>query len=829
MLDLNFGVGGLALANFAGASDQGFAVAVQSDGKVVVAGTVDNLNTGFDFAVARFNSDGTLDTTFDGDGLVTTHVGSGDDHARGVAVQADGKIVVVGSAFGAGGDEDFAVVRYNSDGVVDLVVLTPIGESASDLASAVVLQSDGKIIVAGSSAGDIAVARYDSTGALDASFGGGVSIVEIAGDDRAFAAALQADGKIVVAGSTAEQGTPQDRDFAVVRLLANGLLDSDFGNLGTTTVNFGSDDAAAAVALQSDGKIVLAGTTFVLDQDFAVVRLTAAGMEDVSFNVDGNNGRRVFDFMGQNDAATAVAVQGSRILVGGFSTALHAEFVLLGLLEDGTSDGIAFVDFANGSNDFAQAMALDAGGRIVLAGWSNNGVEDQFAVARFLADGAVNQPPVADAGGPYTVAEGGSVQLDGAASIDPEMGPLVFEWDLDADGIFGESGTDAAHGDEVGATPTFFANDLDDPTIWNVTLRVTDEGGLTSESSATIDVTNVAPSVDLGADQTGTEGTVVAFSAGVFDPGPDVLSLSWRVEDGNGIVVAEGTSLDGSFTPADNGVYTVFFTANDGDGGVTTDTMTVNVANVAPQSAVVGPTSGVRGQTLIFSLSALDPSPVDQDAGFTYDVRWGDGTSSLCTGPGDGADANHIYRNSGLFTVRVVAIDKDGGQSTVATWEVSIVAVQLQVDPCDPTKTALVVGGTQNSDLIEFRKVGATCVRVFLNGICQGTFNPTGHLIAFGQGGDDVITVGCNLTLSAMLFGDAGEDILIGGGGHDLLVGGNGKDILIGGAGRDVLLGGRGVDVLFGDGQDLLHQNPIPEEASFAALCELLQDWSNGG
>ena len=240
---------------------------VQSDGKIVVAGSVFN-GISNEFALARYNVNGSLDASFNGTGTVTTDFGDSDAYGYSVAVQSDGKIVVAGSAFN-GITNEFAVARYNVNGSLDAsfngtgTVTTSIG--ASDASGfGVAVQSDGKIVVAGSAFNGInnefAVARYNVNGSLDASFNGtGKLTTGFAGGDAAGnSVVLQSDGKILVAGVGTSFATGED--FAVARYNSNGTLDATFGAGGKVTTAIGiADDVGFGVAVQSDGKIVVAG------------------------------------------------------------------------------------------------------------------------------------------------------------------------------------------------------------------------------------------------------------------------------------------------------------------------------------------------------------------------------------------------------------------------------------------------------------------------------------------------------------------------------------------------------------------------------------------
>ncbi len=222
-LDTGFDTDGQTAIEIDADDDYAYDLAIQTDGKIVLAGKSNN-GSNDDIALLRLNSDGSVDTSFDSDGIVITAIGAGHDEAQAVAIQSDGKIVVVGSSHN-GSDDDFAVVRYNSDGSLDTsfdsdgIVITAIGTNI-DQAHDVHIQADGKILVAGlskSGDNDMAVVRYNSDGSLDTTFGGGdgIVLVDPSGgfNDMAYGLAVQSDGKIVLAG---ESRTPAD--VAVVRL-----------------------------------------------------------------------------------------------------------------------------------------------------------------------------------------------------------------------------------------------------------------------------------------------------------------------------------------------------------------------------------------------------------------------------------------------------------------------------------------------------------------------------------------------------------------------------------------------------------------------------------
>jgi uncharacterized delta-60 repeat protein len=332
-LDATFGTGGVVLTGFGGdeSRDEATAVAVQANGKIVVAGNSDpDLEDLGGLALVRYNADGSLDATFGTGGRVLFDMG-GIDSIEEMAIQANGRIVVVGSSDARAGigssDFDFAVARFRTNGAPDTSfgdggkVLTPLATARSlDVAKAVAIQPNGRIVVVGSSnAGgstDFAVARYNRNGSLDRTFGaGGIVLTDASGErgtDVAFDVAVQADGKIVVAGS--------GDGFTVVRYHRNGTLDPAFGTGGRTNVElYGS---AGAVAVQADGRIVVAGesslTLGAWTRDFTLVRFDRNGSPDTSF---GDGGKVTTDFAGNGTSdeqltGLAIAPDGGIVAAG---------------------------------------------------------------------------------------------------------------------------------------------------------------------------------------------------------------------------------------------------------------------------------------------------------------------------------------------------------------------------------------------------------------------------------------------------------------------------------------------------------------------------------
>jgi uncharacterized delta-60 repeat protein len=270
-LDSTFGSGGKTTAAIGSGDDRIYAGALQPDGKIVVAGSSVGATTFRDFVVARFNANGTPDSSFGSGGHVVTDFDSGYDDAYDLLLQPDGKLVAVGTAENAAGIRDFfALARYLGNGSLDTSfgsggkVTTAVGASY-DEARAAALQPDGKIVAGGDSymgsRNIFALARYNGNGSLDQSFASGGKLTTVVGTDleSVLDLALQPDGKVLAAGY-ADPGSGGGSDFALVRYNADGSLDQGFGAGGKVIAGLSSrSDTARAMVLQPDGKIVLGG------------------------------------------------------------------------------------------------------------------------------------------------------------------------------------------------------------------------------------------------------------------------------------------------------------------------------------------------------------------------------------------------------------------------------------------------------------------------------------------------------------------------------------------------------------------------------------------
>ena len=386
-LDTSFGSGGKVVTSIGSGDDRAHAMVMQGDGKLVVAGYSYN-GSNNDFCVVRYNEDGTLDTDFGTGGKVLTDFGGTNDEANGVAVQTDGRIVVVGGALSGSTSKVFALARYHPDGTLDTSfgpgatgkIKTAIGSTSPESqAWAVAVLADGKILVAGHSlflSIDYVLARYTSDGSLDLGFGnGGVAALDQGSNDYASNLAVQADGRVVMSGYGYSSGY---FNSSAGRFTADGLPDASFAPGTSYLYSYG-------VAVQADGKIILAGANLERNpiaagsQDYRLIRYHPSGALDTTFGTGGT----VTTAIGTaQDLAYDVKVQSDgRIVAAGYSYNANTnfnDFAVVRYNTNGTLDasfqstGKVTTSFSGGSA-MGRGMAIAPDGRIIVAGYAHDG------------------------------------------------------------------------------------------------------------------------------------------------------------------------------------------------------------------------------------------------------------------------------------------------------------------------------------------------------------------------------------------------------------------------------------------------------------------------
>jgi uncharacterized delta-60 repeat protein len=433
--DMNFEIYGQVITSFfLEKSTQAYALVIQPDGKLIAGGDTKNRDDETSFALARYNPDGTLDQNFGGGGVgpkpgtVTSPFRRGGSFLRALQLQQDGKIVAGGISRGHDGYY-FLLARYNQDGSFDSTfgdhgyVITHFGIRgvANSALAGMQLQPDGKIVAVGNveikpgeanplgARSYICVARYLENGDLDPSFGlqGKVVLrglmllpIERPATYTAHAVAIDHEGRLLIAGKVRYKNKSE---FVLIRRRPDGGVDSSFGTLGVARTNFaGGNDYATALAVQPDGTILVAGQA---EQDgkkhFAVARYLSNGTLDHSFN---QNGKKIIPFedMGSDDCVHAVLVQpdGKIVVAGAVSYNNYYTIGLARLNPDGSFDN-SFGSLGKVDDtiifdliDGARALVRQSDGKLVVAGSAFYEQEWRyyFTLVRYTADGELDRP-----------------------------------------------------------------------------------------------------------------------------------------------------------------------------------------------------------------------------------------------------------------------------------------------------------------------------------------------------------------------------------------------------------------------------------------------------
>lgn len=396
-LDPSFGNNGKVITHFDGSSI-GHALALQPDGKIVVLGS-----SAGDIALVRYNRDGTLDDTFGNDGKVTTDFGGKDDSGSAIVLQPDGKIIVTGTAGTSPGRHHFALARYDSDGTLDMIFGTngkvvthfsyehKILSIDEEKAQAIALQPDGKIIAAGGNGEDMIIARYTNHGVLDTTFateGRIITDFSTSSDhshESIRAITLQSDGKIIVGGNS-------NAGFFLARYNRDGTFDTTFGTNGKVDYSFDNEiNIVRAFTIQPDGKIIMIGY-YVVQGDgpidpnisnFDLVRFNSNGKLDTTFRLKSRVTTRFSAIDGYGHALIRQP-DGTIMVVG----SIGENFALARYTGDGFLDitfgqrGVVATNFGN--NDYGRAIVLQPDDKIIIAGSTCDNDLCAFALARYI-------------------------------------------------------------------------------------------------------------------------------------------------------------------------------------------------------------------------------------------------------------------------------------------------------------------------------------------------------------------------------------------------------------------------------------------------------------
>ncbi len=695
---------------------------IQPDGKILVAGYVYN-GSNYEFGLVRYNTDGSLDTTFDGDGRVNTAVGSNYTYGKSVTLQSDGKILVAGHTSSGGGD-DFALVRYNADGSLDTTfsgdgkVTTSLGAS-SDTANSVTVQADGKILVAGSSVGattDFGLVRYNANGSLDTTFDGDGMVTTGFGTstDTAYSVTVQADGKILVAGIS--YNGAGDTDFALARYNTDGSLDTTFDGDGKVTTPIGAGhDRAYSVTVQADGKILVAGSSSNgSNNDVALVRYNTNGTLDTTFDGDGI---LTTDVSGGADTGNGVAVKSDgTILIAGTS---GSNFALVGYNPDGSLDtNFNLINTLDGAPTFTEggaAVILDADVQIfdVELSAANNFSGATLTLAR---NGGASAEDIYSATGTLsTLTQGGNLVVGGTTIgtvTTNSSGTLVL--------TFNASATNALVNSAM--QQIAYANSSDAP-LTSVQIDWTfDDGNTGSQgtggalqamgsTTVNINATNDAPVNYASGPKTVIEETATALAGiSIDDPDAGASLITTRLVVSNGTlnVTLAGTAtisvgandssdltIEGTVAEINATLATLNYTGNTDVVGTAADTLSI-ITNDGGNTGSGGPNMTVNfvqiditgindeqsldtnagltlyeGGTATITSSELATSDVDNTAGqltYTIDAAPSNGTVFLS---GVALNTSDTFTQADIDAGQIT-YTHDGGETTSDSFDFTV-------------------------------------------------------------------------------------------------------------------------------------------------------------
>nr|WP_249729097.1 delta-60 repeat domain-containing protein [Acidovorax sp. CCYZU-2555] len=534
--------------------DQAYSVTLQADGKIVLAGYSVNTSRNKDFSLIRLNANGSLDEGFGDGGKQLLDVDGSADSGQSIAVQPDGKIVLAGYSWN-GYKNNFLLIRLDADGRLDKgfgdtgKLLLGVG-SGNDYGQSVILQPDGKIVLAGHSYNgsnyDFSLIRLNANGSWDQDFGGtGKLLLDVgSGNDYGQSVILQPDGKIVVAGYSLNASNQYD--FSLIRLNTNGSLDQGFGDGGRLLLDVGGNDSGQSVILQPDGKIVLAGYSVNAsnNNDFSLIRLNANGSLDQGF---GDKGELLLDVDSGHDFGQSVILQpDGKIVVAGHSLIGYdkSDFLLIrlnanGSLDQGFGDGGKRLLDVDGGDDYGQSVILQPDGKIVVAGRSFSASNKyEFSLIRLNADGSLDSLfnpssiPVDTLGGEVSYDENGlPVVLDDAIA--------VFDAELASQGHYAGASLTLARSGGAHAQDMFGASGA---------LVLTDDGGVALSGTSIGSHFQAQGQLTVRFNAQATQARVnQALSsltyANTSDAPPESVSIAWSFSDGSDMPPASGSTV----------------------------------------------------------------------------------------------------------------------------------------------------------------------------------------------------------------------------------------------------------------------------------------------
>lgn len=621
-IDTTFGVAGKVDGSY-------FSITIQGDGKILGVGDTNGKSW-----IARYSLDGTLDTTFGVGGTSTSDFGfSSDSAGHLLAVQADGKILLTGSSNKRPNHYDFAVARYDSNGVLDAhfgingVVTSTI--SGWDFPHGITLQPNGKILVVGSTntTEGIGLARYNTDGSPDTSFhGDGQLTTAVDLNSRGYGVALQADGKILVAGTSLEWvSSPGNWNFAIVRYNTDGSLDTSFGDDGKIVTDFGGMDFAFSIAVQSDGKVLVSGRGGD-GNNFALARYNTDGSLDTTFGPAVNT----------LDAVSAYTENSASFALDKDVQIVDAELAGTGNYSGATLT----LSRHNGANAQDVFSSTSDGTLTTLTTGSYFSV-DSVTIGRVTINAAGTLTLAFNANATQSLVNKAMQQIAYANTSDAPSPTVQIDWTFN-DGNTGAQGTGGAM-------------------------------SVTGSTTVQITVVNDAPIQTTSlADQTAIAGRAFSYAipTGTFtDPDLETLTYSVQMADGTGVppwlsFKTSTQTFSGTPSTSDTGSLDILVTAKDAANASVSGTLRLAVLtqNSPPTGAVSISGTPIQGETLSANTTTL--ADVDGLGALSYQwIRSGTAISGA-------TDSSYILTQSDVFStisVRVTYTDGRGANESVTS------------------------------------------------------------------------------------------------------------------------------------------------------------------
>ena len=869
---------GIVITDLGSAFDFVNSITLQADGKILLAGHSYNSSGYSDFALVRYNSDGSLDSSFSGDGKLTTDIGPGQEQVTTMLLQPDGKILLAGSSSDSGAyygfvSTDVALVRYNSDGSLDSsfsgdgIVTTDFGSTYEE-AYSINLQADGKILLAISGLNDDGngLVRYNSDGSLDNSFSGdGILTTHRPSRDEYFnKVTLQADGKILVAGYSINYY--RQRDYAVFRYNSDGSLDSSFGDHGKLNTHI---VPASDVKFQADGKALVLDVTFNGNggnRDIALMRYNSDGSLDTSFSGDGK--LTILTSVGWGIFQGIALQADGKILLAAFSENENSNYSrnsVLSLVRY-NSDGSLDTSFSDDGIltsalgfDGARPVSLElqADGKILLAGTTFNSISGNyfdnygrdFALLRYNSDGSLdtsfgpNTPPSGALTINGTAKQGLTLEASDILLVDTDGLPNVLV--VDADGLpknvykqgqgwrfvfayqWKADGVDIADANDQ----TLMLTQAQVGKAITVTVSYTDLQGaverVTSLPSAAVVNVNDAPTGSVTINGAVIQGqTLTAANTLADSDGLGAISYQWLA---NGVVIpgATGARLTLGQAQVSKAIsVTASYTDLWGSKESVTSEASYNTAAAENSKTVttLGVMDALLGTAPKYTLSGLDASlfkvsskgvltfaavkdyeqPVDTNKDGIYEV------SVTLTN----AKTGYKLVRDLTVSVEFVPILGTTGTDTLkgtAGWDtLDGLAGDDKLTGGTGLDTFLISSGRDtilDFNLLTKDATGSEVLQVSAGATADVTLKAawTATSDSFNDGTANLTTKGMAVDLSGITEGlgwnvtNKGAATTIKGSQfNDMLTGGTGNDQLLGGAGNDVLIGGKGADILTG-------------------------------